>query len=82
MRTSRDTQLVRYLSKLVQVLFILFCVHTVFVLTDFISYELMHINLRAVKPYAAFGILSFAALVLWLSTYGFQVLVWGRKVLK
>ncbi|MBK8045499.1 MAG: hypothetical protein IPN20_01060 [Haliscomenobacter sp.] len=82
LRTSRDTQLVRYLSKLVQVLFILFCVHTVFVLTDFISYELMHINLRAVKPYAAFGILSFAALVLWLSTYGFQVLVWGRKVLK
>jgi hypothetical protein len=28
------------------------------------------------------GILSFAAMLAWLGIYGFQVLVWGRKVLR
>lgn len=81
-RNSRDAQLVRYLGRLVQILFILFATHTAFVLTDFVSYEFLQINLRAVKLYAALGMLSFAALVLWSSIYGLQVLIWGRKVLK
>jgi hypothetical protein len=81
-RNSREAQLVRYLGRMVQIVWILFSIHAIFVLTDFISFEFLQINLRAVKPYAALGILSFAAVVCWLSTYGFQVLVWGRKVLK
>ena len=82
LRSKREAQLVRYLRRLVQVLFLLFCAHAVFVLTDFISYEFLQVNLRAVKPYAALGILSFAAMLAWLGIYGFQVLVWGRKVLR
>ncbi len=69
-----------YLEKLLQILFFLFCIHTFFVVTDFTSYELLNINLRAVKPYAALGALSFAALVYWLCIYGTQVLIWGRRV--
>jgi hypothetical protein len=82
LRSKREAQLVRYLRRLVQVLFLLFCIHAAFVLTDFISYEFLQVNLRAVKPYAALGILSFAAMLAWLGIYGFQVLVWGRKVLR
>ncbi|MDX1940399.1 MAG: hypothetical protein SFU99_07600 [Saprospiraceae bacterium] len=69
-----------YLRILIRVLFILFCVHTVFVVADFICYEFFDINLRTVKPYAALGALSFAALLFWLGIYGFQVLFWGRQV--
>lgn len=61
-------------------LFFLFVIHAVFVITDFICYEFLGINLRSVRPYVALGMLSFAALAFWLGTYGFQVLVWGRKV--
>lgn len=82
LRSSREIQLVRYLSRFVQVLSVLFAVHTVFVLTDFISFEFLHINLRTIKPYAALGILSFAAVVSWINIYGAQVLIWGRKVLR
>lgn len=71
-----------YLEKLLQVLFVLFCIHTAFVIADFVSYEFFNINLRAFRPYAALGALSFAALILWLSIYGSQVLIWGRKVFK
>ena len=71
-----------YLEKLLQILFFLFCIHTFFVLSDFTSYEFLNINLRAVKPFAALGALSFAALLYWLCIYGTQVLIWGRRVFK
>lgn len=69
-----------YLRALIQTLFVLFCIHTVFVVTDFVTFELFGINLRSVKPFAALGVLSFAAMLFWLGIYGFQVLLWGRKV--
>lgn len=76
----RDARKVWYLRKLVKGLFVLFGIHAAFVLVDFFSYEFLYINLRTVKVYAGLGALSFAALVYWLSLYGFQVLFWGRKV--
>lgn len=81
----RDTMKVKrviYLEKLLQILFFLFGIHAVFVVADFVSYEFLNINLRAYRPYAALGALSFATLVYWLSIYGTQVLIWGRKVFK
>lgn len=71
---------VLYMKVLVKILFILFCIQTAFVISDFITFEIFGINLRAVKIYAALGVLSFAALLFWLGTYGFQVLLWGRRV--
>lgn len=79
-RGPYERKKVIYLAKLLQILFILFCGHTVFVVGDFLSYEILGINLRAFKPHLALGMLSFAALVYWLSIYGIQVLLWGRRV--
>lgn len=82
-KSNRDPKQVRrlfYLRKLVKVLFILFVFHSIMVVSDFITYKVFHINMWAFKPYAALGVLSFTALVLWVGTYGFQVLLWGRKV--
>lgn len=69
-----------YLRTLLRVLLVLFAIHTVFVLTDFVYYEFLEINLRSVKPYVALGMLSFAVMGYWMGTYGFQVLFWGRYV--
>ena len=68
-----------YIRKFIKALFVLFGIHTVFVLTDFFCYEFLLINLRAVRVYAGLGALSFAALVYFLGVYGWQVLLWGRK---
>ena len=81
-KDQREAKKVLYLRILVRILFFLFCVHSVFVLSEFLSYELLNINLRVVKPYVALGALSFAALIYWLGIYGFQVLFWGRKIFK
>jgi hypothetical protein len=69
-----------YLSKLLKGLFVLFGIHAAFVLIDFFCYEFLFINLRSVRVYAGMGALSFAALVYFLSVYGFQILFWGRKL--
>ncbi len=74
-----EARRVLYMAKLIEILFFLFCIHTIFVIADFVAYEFLNINLRTVKPYAAMGALSFAALVYWLVTYGIQVLIWGRR---
>ncbi len=79
-RERKELRQVLYMKVLVKILFLLFCVQTAFVLSDFITFELFDINLRSVRLYAAAGVLSFAALLFWLGTYGFQVLFWGRKV--
>lgn len=82
-KDNRDPSQVRrlyYLRKLVKILFILFVIHSVMVVSDFVAYEFLQVNMRAFKPYAALGVLSFTALVLWVGTYGFQVLLWGRRV--
>jgi len=79
-RNPHEWRKVLYLRTLVRVLLVLYIIHTVFVVTDFVYYEFLEINLRAVKFYVALGMLSFAALGYWMGTYGFQVLIWGRKV--
>ena len=76
---ERATRQILYLKKLVQILFVLFVINAIFIVGDFAGYELLNVNLQTVKPYAALGALSFAALAYWLGTYGFQVLLWGRK---
>lgn len=77
-----EARLTAYLRQFIRFFLLLFCVHVVFVVADFVCYEFFSINLRVVKPYAALGALSFAALLVWLGIYGFQVLWWGRKLLR
>ncbi len=80
LRTSKEAKQVWYLQYLIQIFFLLFCIHAAFVVGDFITYELLQVNLQDVKIYAGMGIFSFAALLFWLGIYGFQVLFWGRRV--
>jgi len=76
----KEIRQVLYLRMLVQILFVLFCIHTVFVVTDFVSYHLFNIDMLADKLFAGLSALSFAALAFWLGTYGFQVWVWAKRV--
>jgi hypothetical protein len=81
LRSPLDARKVFYANKLIQYCFLLFVVHTLFVVTDFVCFELLAINLRASRVYAALGLLSFSGVLFWLGVYGFQVLLWGRRVL-
>jgi hypothetical protein len=71
-----------YAALLIRIFFILFCVHTLFSLADYISYSLLRVDLRASDLFAGLGILTFVSLIYWLGIYGFQVLIWGRKMFR
>ena len=77
-----EAKKIYYLKTLIQTLFFLFFIHSIFVVVDFVSFDFFNIDLRTIKPFAAMGVLSFAALVYWLGVYGLQVLIWGRKVFR
>jgi len=79
-RDTVELRKVLYLRTLIRVLLLLFIIHAIFVLTDFVYFEFLKADLRSSKPYVALGMMSFAALGYWMGTYGFQVLFWGRKV--
>ena len=81
-KSRAEAKKVSYLKTLIQTLFFLFSIHAIFVVVDFISFDFFNIDLRTIKPFEALGVLSFAALVYWLGVYGFQVLIWGRKVFR
>lgn len=80
LRRTRMPRKLWYLINLVKGLFALFIIHALFVVGEFVFREYLGVNLRSISYYAGLGALSFAALVYWLTAYGFQVLFWGRKV--
>lgn len=77
-KDALERRRVAYMKLLVGTFVILFAVHTLFVVTDFISYEFFRINLRSLKLYVGLGALSFGALVYWLVIYGIQTLIWSK----
>lgn len=79
--TPLEKKQVWYAKNLMKYLLILFSVHTAFVLSDFLFYQLFNIDLRSNNVFTALGIISFTMLCFWIGTYGFQTLVWGRKLL-
>ena len=78
-RDGAGLRKVAYMKMLTGTFVVLFAIHTLFVVTDFISYEFFQINLRSLRLYVGLGVLSFAALLYWLGIYGMQLLIWGRK---
>lgn len=77
---SRLPRKLWYLRNFVKGLFVLFAIHATFLLGGFAARHLFRVHLDTVAIYAALGALSFAGIVYWLTVYGFQVLVWGRRV--
>ncbi len=69
-----------YLNKFVKILLYLFLIHLGFIVIDYAGYQVFNINFQASKPFAGMGAMSFTAMVIWVNIYGFQVLIWGRRV--
>jgi hypothetical protein len=62
----RQVLVVGWLKRMIKVLFILFGVHTFFILTDYFSFRLFDINLQTKALFSAFYELSFVAMLFWL----------------
>ena len=61
---------VAWLQRMSKVLFILFWINATYIFTDFLSYEILGINLHLLKGFDYIGSLSFASLLGWLAFNG------------
>jgi hypothetical protein len=56
--------------------------YAILALSDFITFNYFLFDLRQREWYAGVQSLSYTVLLLWLTVYGFQVLLWGRRLLR
>lgn len=71
-----------YIHKLLKGSMFFFLAYAILALSDFFLYKFFHLDLREYVLFAALAAGSFSSLVLFFVVYGFQVLLWGRKLLR
>ena len=71
-----------YLRKLLKGSMLFVIAYGILALSDFVSFKYFLVDMRSRPWYAGVQSLSYTVLLVWLSAYGFQVLLWGRKLLR
>lgn len=62
------------LRRLIRVLFVLFLFNSAYILTDFIMYELLRLNMHDFRGFTRSGEIVFATMALWVAWAGFRIL--------
>lgn len=62
------------LRRMIRVLFILFFFNSVYILTDFIMYELLRLNMHNFRGFTRSGEIVFATMAIWIGWMGFVIL--------
>lgn len=75
-------RLLWYLRKLLKGSMLFVVAYAILALADFVSYNYLLYDLRGREWYAGAQSLSYTVLLIWLTAYGFQVLLWGRRLLR
>lgn len=71
-----------YIHKLLKGAMLFVMAYAILGLSDFMLYKFFHIDLKEYPLFAALSAGSFSSLVLFFVVYGFQVLLWGRRLLR
>lgn len=71
-----------YVQKLLKGTALFVLSYAILGLSDFLLYKFFHVDPRTFPLFAALAAGSFSTLVLFFVVYGFQVLLWGRRLLR
>ncbi len=75
-------RLLWYLRKLLKGSMLFVIAYAILAVSDFVSFNYFFVDMRSQQWYAGAQSLSYTVLLLWLTVYGFQVLLWGRRLLR
>lgn len=75
-------RLLWYIRKLLKGSMLFVIAYAILALSDFLSYNYLFVDMRNQEWYAGAQSLSYTVLLIWLTIYGFQVLLWGRRLLR
>lgn len=71
-----------YVHKLIKGAMLFILAYAILGLSDFFAFKFLRLNLMDSDWFAALSATAFAALVSFFVVYGFQVLLWGRRLLR
>ena len=74
-------RLLWYLRKLIKGCLLFVIAYAILSVADFLAFKYLAVNLHERWWYAGTQSLTFVVLLLWLTTYGIQLLIWGRTLL-
>ena len=75
-------RLLWYLRKLLKGSMLFVIAYAILAVSDFVTYNFFYFDMRSQQWYAAAQSLTYTVLLIWLTVYGFQVLLWGRRLLR
>ena len=75
-------RLLWYIRKLLKGSMLFVIAYAILAVSDFVSYNYFFVDMRSQEWYAGAQSLSYTVLLIWLTIYGFQVLLWGRRLLR
>ena len=75
-------RLLWYIRKLLKGSMLFVIAYAILAVSDFLSFNYFYYDLRVKDWYAGMQSLSYTILLIWLTAYGFQVLLWGRRLLR
>ncbi len=75
-------RLLWYLRKLLKVSMLFVIAYAILAVSDYLAYTYLFFDMRVQEWYTAAQSLTYTVLLLWLTVYGFQVLLWGRRLLR
>lgn len=63
-----------FLKRMLKVLLVLFWINSGYIVTDFLMYQFMEINLHKMRGFTRFGDISFGLMVFWMAINGWRML--------
>ncbi len=75
-------RLLWYIRKLLKGSMLFVIAYAILAVSDFISYNYFFVDMRSQEWYAGAQSMSYTVLLIWLTIYGFQVLLWGRRLFR
>lgn len=78
---AQDSRQLWYIHKLLKGTMLFVLAYAILGVSDFLLHKFFHLDLREQPWFLALSAGSFSSLVLFWGIYGFQVLLWGRKLL-
>ncbi|PHI19075.1 hypothetical protein CEQ90_14975 [Lewinellaceae bacterium SD302] len=82
LKPGRESRQLWYIHKLLKGTMLFVLAYAILGISDFIVHKFFYLDLREQRWFLALSAGSFSSLVIFFGVYGFQVLLWGRKLLK
>lgn len=72
---SKAKQEIQFLKRMLKVLLVLFWINSGYIITDFLTYQFLEINLHTMRGFTRFGDISFGLMVFWMGWSGWRLIL-------